>query len=470
VKPGWLRKLTVAGLLAVSLASFAYVGLVLRARGRGRDLPLNVLVLSFCSFRYQMLSHYAGHPMNWLPAFEEFFAGSSYIFDNAFNGLGWTGVFTYTRQRIPPEVFHDRGYHLLGTVEEGHLLRIPYRRSRLDDAGPELNDNDFEKDHQADTNYLPSVTSSLISKPFFLVAHYKYMHYPLIDGFNAESDWDYFLTPSERRQISEYLNHPEKYPEKMPFLVMLSDDPRVVLANPAVQEKGWKDDPESRLRLMGLLTNPKFLKIWKESPGYQDDMRLLEKVYRGNARYLDSVLRPALNLWGDEELKRNTVLVVLADHGEMHMERDQLTHGYSLYDEALKVPLAIRFPDQSGRPVVVKDQVDFTTVAKLIEGILKGEIRRGNLPEKLRRINDGVMLARDCLNATRGLRYDNKYKYFVRVADAQRFLFDLEKDPGESVNLAPAQPEVADRMEALYWNNYSRFSNLDPYHCASWQQ
>lgn len=460
----------VAALLLVCVFSFGYVAWFLtRPKPAGvQDRP-NILVLSFCSFRIQMLSHYAGHDMGWVPAFDKFFANSSYVFENAFNGLEWEGVFSFTRPLIPHDLFTKLGYHLLGTVEAGHLLRIPYRQSRIDGYfDPDVNDNDFEKNHQADTDYLPSAVSSQMAKPFFLIAHYKYLHYPLIDYFNADSQWDYYLTPAERRLISEYLNHPEKYPEKMPLLMMLSDDPRVVLANPEVKARHWKDTPRSRIELMGLLTNPHFLKEWKDSPGYKDDLALLEKVYRGTARYLDKVVAPELNLWGNENLRRNTVLIVMSDHGEMHMERGHLTHGDSLYDEGLKVPVAIRFPGASGSPVSIKDQVDFSTIAKMIEGIMKGEITKDNLASMIPKLSDGVVMARDCQNDQRGLRYKNKWKYFVRIADGQRFLYDLQKDPGETVNVADTHPDIADKMESLYWDHYPQFSRLDYYHCAPW--
>jgi hypothetical protein len=461
------RRLQIALLLAVVVASFSYVIVTIV---KPKTHPhLNVLVVSFCSFRMQLLSHYGGNSPQLLPAMEEFMKNASFVFDNVYNGMPWLAVSTFNHQRIPSQTFTDLGYHFLGHAEKGHLERIPMRRTRLDRKNAsEINDNDFEKQIAGITEYLGSVAASPSMQPFFGTIHYKYLHYPLIDRFNADSNWDMFLNSKDRQKIAEYLAHPENYSEKLPFLMLLADDPRIAINHPEVQRLHWKKDQASLIQLTGLLTNPRFIKAWKESAGYKDDMRLLEAVYNANAKYLDKVLAPALNLWGNKELQDNTVVVMIGDHGEMHMERDQLTHGNSLYDESLHVPMALRFPLHWGGAKIVAAQMHFATVAKLLGGIVSGEISEDNLPSAVAKLDGDTVLLRDCLNTLRGLRLKNKYKYFVKIASGERFLYDLEKDPQELDNIALRQNDLTDSLEALYWEKYPEFSDISPYQCAPW--
>ncbi|MEN8150214.1 MAG: sulfatase, partial [Planctomycetota bacterium] len=75
------------------------------------------------------------------------------------------------------------------------------------------------------------------------------------------------------------------------------------------------------------------------------------------------------------KLLENTILVVLSDHGEEFHEHGGWTHGHSLYDELLRVPLFLRAPGVS--PAVVDAPVRaadlFPTVLSLA-GVLPAEV------------------------------------------------------------------------------------------------
>jgi arylsulfatase A-like enzyme len=448
----------------VIVIAAAYVRHLLN--GPGIERKPNVLVISMCSFRYKVLQAYNQLRESITPNMDRFIAHSSFQFTNAVNGMPWIAMFTVAESVMPVTEIESYGYVTHSNNTSDYMMRIPGRTSWNLPANEAVDDSYFEKNHQLDTNYFRFV-GSRGREPFFLIAHYKYMHYPLIDRFNADADYDHYLTGEERRKLSEYLNHPEKYPEKLPFLLMVADDERIPMSHPRVKALGGFQDPWQRLKVKGLLTDPGMLADWKKSPGYQDDLQLMEKLYAGNARYLDSVIGPALDLWGDPDLRDNTVVVLTGDHGEMHMEHDVLGHGNSLYDEDLKVPMAIRFPGFEAA-VKIDSQVNYRMVISLLRGVIKGTVTADNFEEMLARVQEDYLLLRDCVNTRRGLRYKNEYKYVFDIGEDRAYLYDLKNDPGELHDIAGEHPDLVDKFEREFWRLYPTYSRVDPGGCFAW--
>lgn len=458
----------VVGFLLMAIAAGVYVT-KRNLSNLHSNARMNVLVVSLCSFRLNSLRHYGHEGESLAPALDKFISESTYVFDNMFNGVSWTSLFGFTGAVLPQEALLQNGYtNLIGFNPDWRaFLRIPFRKTEMLNDNSIVNDNDFEKNHQELTDYM---RAQILAKqgPFYLNVHYKYLHYPFIDRYNKDSGWDRYLEPKDRALLDEYLAHPEKYYNKLPLLLLLTDDPKYAFAHPEIHKRFPKATAEARIAVTGLLTNSKFIQEWKASPGYAQDLELLEKVYRGNVSYIDSVVAPLLDLYGDKELQDNTIVVFSPDHGELHMERDHLTHGELLYDEALRVPMAIRYPGRSGEPEVIQEQFEFSAISKLLREVVDGKATKANFRERMMALRDDVVVTRDCLDTQRGLRFDNRYKYFVRVADGERFLYDLKADPQEARNVADERPDVVGQLEDLYWRRYPEFTQTNVYKCAPW--
>lgn len=453
--------------LILAVASAAGVVAIRRARPPEPRPKLNILVVSLCSLRYQEIPAFQPGATPVSPEMNKFIEQSSFVFDNLFNGMSWLGIFAFTRQMIPENFVPRVGYDLIGSNERGHLQRVPESRYGRNLANKLALMNYYEKDIAASTQTLKKLILSPHPRPFFVVAHYKYLHYPLIDRFNPDSQWYRYLTTAQRARVGEYLDHPSRFPNKLPLLLMLTYDAKVAAGNRLLTGKLGKLGKGPDSRLLGLVNNPELLARWRKDPDFNGDVAILNAVYRSNLHYIDSQLAGILNLYGDESLRKNTLVVLTGDHGEMHMERGQLTHSTTVYDEALKVPMAIRFPDSDGgEPRHITRQMDFLMFPEIFEKIMTGEVGADNFDAYVNAMKRDVFLARDCANRVRGLRYKNEYKYFVRVSDGRRFLFDLRKDPAELVNIADAEPAVAARMEELYWRHFRQFSDEDVYGCA----
>lgn len=433
---------------------------------RPRPKP-NILVISPCSLRYDIAQE--------LPSIKKFFGQGAFEFPNTFNGLGWTALFSVTGSQFKSRWFAERGYRSIGFWIKNQMYLVPFRHSwktgftREEKAqGIVPSDSTFEKNYRESFEYLLNLLTRPEPMPYFVVAQLKYPHFPLIDRFNADSKWDQFLTNDEKVRVATYLKTPSKYFAKLPLLLMLTNDPKMLHAHPQVSAVMAKDSDASHdSAFLGLLNSPNFLSDWQASKDYEEDLTILKKIYKANALYLDRMVGEML-----ERLKAaggldNTVVIFSGDHGEVHMERGHLTHGTSWYDPSLHVPLWIRFPGQTEN-VKILDQTNFFSVTAMIDEIAEGRFRLGNFEARVKEVADPVVIARDCSNTWRAVRYDNKWKHVIDNSTGESFLFDLQKDPGENKNVIGDHPDIAAQMEEEFWNSLPRLSRQWVNSCNRW--
>lgn len=179
----------------------------------------------------------------------------------------------------------------------------------------------------------------------------------------------------------------------------------------------------------------------------------LERAYDGEVRTVDSALGSLVDALGPA--LDTTIVVVTADHGETFMEHIPIfDHGDTLYDEALRVPLVIRYPPVAKPGLVVDCQVagiDLTPTVLDLAGIWDGVARQGisRVPE---------LRAEPCrdapvISSTTAGRFTDvpPVDHSLRGADAKLILkqagppefYDLVADPTESRNLAPSAESEA---------------------------
>ena len=160
-----------------------------------------------------------------MPKVAEFFGQGSFVFPNAVNGLGWTALFSVTAPRLKTTWFDSVGYRLAGLWIKYQMYLIPMRNSWTVSAEQKRRgippDSNFEKNYKESLEYFLNSIDSTDPAPYFVIAQLKYPHFPLIDRYNADSNWDQFLDASEKKRVETYLAAPTKFPGKLPFLLML---------------------------------------------------------------------------------------------------------------------------------------------------------------------------------------------------------------------------------------------------------
>lgn len=196
--------------------------------------------------------------------------------------------------------------------------------------------------------------------------------------------------------------------------------------------------------------------------------RLVE-LYDAELRFMDHQVARVLEALDALGVREQTLVVVVADHGEAFGEHQFYTHGL-LYREHLQVPLIFHGPGlEGGRTVEARVRlVDvFPTLAEMMGlGSPGAEVDGASLVELL---EDGAGRghgARDVYaevhhapGDSRGRESEmysltsGRWKYVHRPVSGEHELFDLEADPGELTNLyAPDHPEAVRlrvRIEAM---------------------
>lgn len=166
-------------------------------------------------------------------------------------------------------------------------------------------------------------------------------------------------------------------------------------------------------------------------------------------RQIDRLLK-ALEASGELD---DTLVVVVADHGEMLGEHEEVTHGYFIYEAATHIPLILHGPGIE--PVVVPHQVRLVDVAPTILaqlGLDPLDAAHGvDLAPALR----GERLELDAYSESWYPRYhygwselralqDGRYKL---IQAPTRELYDLDADPEEQNNLAETERDLANALE-----------------------
>jgi len=194
------------------------------------------------------------------------------------------------------------------------------------------------------------------------------------------------------------------------------------------------------------------------APINPSDVRVLEALYDAEIRGVDRVLARVFALLRREGVWDETIVVVTSDHGEEFLDHGSLKHGYSLYEEALHVPMIWRIPGTAGSRVdAFAQHVDFAPTlldrlgieaphefrGRSLVALLSGNASGSEIPKV------PVMAESTWRGIDRSAVRDGRFKLIVDARTGRRQLFDLEADPAEVHDIAASEPERVARLEAL---------------------
>ena len=193
------------------------------------------------------------------------------------------------------------------------------------------------------------------------------------------------------------------------------------------------------------------------APGYdgkiQSEKLSLPRRYRRSLKWLDRQMQALVDVLADEGELDRTIIVLTADHGENLGDNGMNYHGRSVFEEELRVPVAIRIPGHRGR--VIEETIGNIDLVPTILDLLgrpadpkhRGRslvpLMAGQGPGPLRpyylqnRNGTSIGLVLD----RQKLIYDRKAEAFYR--------FDLADDPTEDVDLYDPESEIDKRLRRL---------------------
>jgi len=155
-------------------------------------------------------------------------------------------------------------------------------------------------------------------------------------------------------------------------------------------------------------------------------------------------------------LEEETIVVVIADHGEGLGDHGWVEHGKTLTEEILRVALVMRFPDALGyrgtvdalvRSVDVMptllDALGVSRAGLALQGEpLQGVLAGGDGAEAV--FSHAVSRAGE-EDGWRSVR-TARWRLVLRESDGEAWLYDLLGDPGERTNVADRFPDVASEL------------------------
>jgi arylsulfatase A-like enzyme len=258
--------------------------------------------------------------------------------------------------------------------------------------------------------------------PFFLVVHYWDTHYPYV--------------PPARHVDPFYSGDPV--------------DPR----NRSLEE-AWSQPIPAIAR-----------DTWLRTPaGPVTDAEYVRALYDGEIRYLDEHLDRFLAVLDRVSDPRNTLVVLMGDHGESLTEHRIFFEHFGLYDCTARVPFVARWPGVIPAGRRVPHLLDTSRIAATlleaaglpIPGTIDGRsfwnMLSGDEPGS---DQDVVVGVESSWQAKWSLTTDGHRLILARAADflgnPDRELYDLRADPGETRNIVTLEPAVAATLEAVLEN------------------
>ncbi len=190
------------------------------------------------------------------------------------------------------------------------------------------------------------------------------------------------------------------------------------------------------------------------------DRRRLRGLYAGGLAYNDRELERFLAELHRRVPPEEVLLIITSDHGEELFEHGGVLHGWTLYDEQLRIPLVFHWPGHVEPGVVTAntDNVDLHATLAALADAAAGDaaepaagrslwplLAGGTAPERpvqfaaASSVEGGEFTARTehykLIHAPRAGTTWGMGQGLGRSRDVE-YLFDLRADPGEQVNLA----------------------------------
>ncbi|MHC5102646.1 MAG: sulfatase-like hydrolase/transferase [Planctomycetota bacterium] len=180
--------------------------------------------------------------------------------------------------------------------------------------------------------------------------------------------------------------------------------------------------------------------------------KVFKLTYAEELAYTDHCIGQVINKLKSLDLYDSTLLIITGDHGEAFGEREEMGHGYYIYQESIHVPLIVKLPGQQTAKTVsgAVGLIDITPTVCSLLGIetpqyIQGRDLSGALIDEPSEDDDRYIYSESLLatkyNASPLLAVTgNRFKY---IQTARPELYDLIDDPGETHNLVDAQSQRA---------------------------
>ena len=193
----------------------------------------------------------------------------------------------------------------------------------------------------------------------------------------------------------------------------------------------------------------------------ENDVEQLKAYYDGQLTYIDSQIGLLLDELKKLGLYDNTLIILTADHGDGFMEHGFISHSYKPYDELLRVPLIIKFPNSQFGGEIVRSQVRLIDVMPTILDLLRiktdSKLSGFSLLNYLdddRNKDKKIDFPTYAISEhnTRRISFASirteKFKY-IHFPDKEDEFYDLSIDPKEQNNIIDKRGDEAEKFNKM---------------------
>jgi arylsulfatase A-like enzyme len=385
--------------------------------------PRDLVLITISSLRADHVSC-LGYQRNTTPHFDAF-CKESILFRNAFATSGWMmpahgSIFTSLYPGLHgathidnslrdehytlAEILRDNGYYCVGFscnprlnrergFAQGFDIYDDYSVSVMLDSLAFENEQALDINKQRTNSFINDAAIGWLRnnthKPFFMFIHYYDNH------------WDY-LPPSPYRELYD-----PKY-----------DGP--INGTEIAREPLFSNPPSKR------------------------DIQHIIALYDGQVRQTDDDLGEMLKYLQDNGFLKNSIVIILGDHGEQFYEHGHTSH-HGVYEELIHIPLAVFIPGTQSKGKIIDSFVSQVDILPTILDYLKIPVPDTCQGRSLKPLIEGQVEAvrefvfaeytggaiPNCY-AVRSARYK-----CCREGDSGPFIYDLTDDPGEQRKIPP---------------------------------
>ncbi len=287
--------------------------------------------------------------------------------------------------------------------------------------------------------------------------------------------YEFYIDPTQRSALSLNADNRQINQRALPWLKQHHKekfclfihywDPHTPYMPPrAYRSLFYKGDPcaVDNNTLAGFDRHP-LAKVWRETwfrqlGGAITDAAYIEALYDGAIRYCDEGVGMLLDTLDALGRREDTLVLLLADHGEMMYRHGIFFDHHGLYEGNLHVPLMIRHPELQSRHVTeMTAHVDVApTVLDLLNIAVPEQMEGTSLASWLTGEQSGpvheYLVCQECTWQMKWAIRTDTHKYILaRQPDMygtpMRELYDLAKDPHERNNIAEQERDVAQALE-----------------------
>lgn len=182
-----------------------------------------------------------------------------------------------------------------------------------------------------------------------------------------------------------------------------------------------------------------------------EQVEIVRDLYEAGIRYLDRDLGRLFVLLRDKDLYDRSLIVLTSDHGEEFQEHGKFLHS-QIYDESVRVDLIFKLPQQHLAGTRIDTQVEVVdllpTILDLVGLQASSPVQGQSLLPMMRgeAVEARPALSQNKLNRMRFALRTESHKIIHDLKEGASEVYDLRDDPGETIDLAESDPELAARL------------------------